>query len=269
MTTFWSQIDFELRNKYYRLYMDDCGGRDQVVRAISQSNWSQYEPPLPTLIARYCQRWQPIFIDIGANTGYYSLLAASVGASHVWAFEPVPEIRDIFKSNVNESALLKKITIISDALGDNIGEFDLFLPNNSHGLIETSASLNRNFRDNHSGIFKVAVSTLDQYFKELIDFDNPQKILMKIDVESLEPQVLKGGELFIKKLQPCIVVEILPGSDVAYFQDFAKNNNYTHFWLNSDNNIAPSGNIIQTSFEHRDHLFIPEWRFDELKEALS
>jgi len=83
-----------------RFWMDSCGGRDQVARQISAQGWRAYEAPLPTLIEAWCSRLQAVFLDIGANTGFYSLLAATSGARHVHAFEPVTEIADVLKANV-------------------------------------------------------------------------------------------------------------------------------------------------------------------------
>ena len=138
-TSFWSQIDIRLGELTTRILMSDCGGKDQVVRAVRKSGWQGYEPPLPLLTVRKSYFEQSVFIDVGANTGYYSLLAAASGASHVWAFEPIPAIRSIFTSNVVASELTQKITISEYAVSDVAGQFEMYLPDAGHGLIETSA----------------------------------------------------------------------------------------------------------------------------------
>ena len=167
--------------------MNDCGGRDQVVNAVNDNGWRGYEPPLPTVIAKICKGWNPVFIDVGANTGYYSLLAAVTGASRVYAFEPVPSIFQIFKSNIAESALDEKITTYDTGIGETEGSFTLYLPLDGHGLIETSASLNKDFRAQHSAQMEVAVTTLDAFGQAEEAGLAGQQVLMKIDVETLEP----------------------------------------------------------------------------------
>ena len=257
MNTFWVQIDVHLDALKSRFYMNDCGGRDQVVHAVNQSGWRGYEPPLPEVIAKLCRGWNPVFIDVGANTGYYSLLAATTGASKVYAFEPVPSIYQIFTGNIRESALQSRITTYDKGIGESTGSFTLYLPEAGHGLIETSASLNKDFRATHSAEFNVEVITLDAFgASEAASLDG-QQVLMKIDVETLEPQVIKGGLQFIAAYRPVIAIEILPGTDVGFFEAFCAEQNYDHIWLRPGNATEVSGTAIETSLQHRDHLLIP------------
>lgn len=269
MNSYWAQVDVELAGQRCRFFMDDCGGRDQVVRAIHRSGWRGYEPPLPLLIARLTRSGPCVFIDVGANTGYYSLLAAAFGARQVWAFEPVPSIRTIFAGNVRESALDATINVSDHALGEEPGRFEMYLPDAGHGLIETSASLNPGFRQTHSGQFQVTVSTLDILFLEQPRRNDGAKVVMKIDVESLEPQVLKGGRRFVETFRPTIVIEILPGTDVGFFEDFARRQNYAHFWLNPNNQLDDTGGRIEVSLVRRDHLFVPREQLQEFAHAMT
>jgi FkbM family methyltransferase len=269
MITYWSQIDVEFSGNRSRFFMLDCEGKDQVVRAVNQYGWKGYEPPLPLLIARQSFYRQSYFIDVGANTGYYSLLAACTGAPKVWAFEPVPAIRHIFESNVLESGLGQKMTISPNAVGENQGQFDMYLPDDSHGLIEASASLNPTFRQNHSGKVEVEVVTLDDYFvkNNLIELGKP--IFIKVDVESLEPQVLKGGDKLLNDYRPTLALELLPGTDIAFFDNFKKNYNYTHYWLNPNNRLDKQEDEINLSLSRRDHLFMPKEQESKFWEAMQ
>lgn len=258
MNTFWVQVDVELDGLSGRFYMNDCGGRDQVVTAVNDNGWRGYEPPLPTVIAKICKGWNPVFIDVGANTGYYSLLAAVTGASRVYAFEPVPSIFQIFKSNIAESALDGKITTYDTGIGETEGSFTLYLPLDGHGLIETSASLNKDFRAQHSAQMEVAVTTLDAFGQAEEAGLAGQQVLMKIDVETLEPEVIRGGGQFIEKYRPVIAIEILPGSDVAFFEKFCAEYRYDHIWLRPEQPLDISAAGIETSLHMRDHLLIPK-----------
>ena len=258
MNTFWVQVDVELDGLSGRFYMNDCGGRDQVVNAVNDNGWRGYEPPLPTVIAKICKGWNPVFIDVGANTGYYSLLAAVTGASRVYAFEPVPSIFQIFKGNIAESALDGKITTYDTGIGETEGSFTLYLPLDGHGLIETSASLNKDFRAQHSAQMEVAVTTLDAFGQAEEAGLAGQQVLMKIDVETLEPEVIRGGGQFIEKYRPVIAIEILPGSDVAFFEKFCAEYRYDHIWLRPEQPLDISAAGIETSLHMRDHLLIPK-----------
>jgi FkbM family methyltransferase len=264
MNTFWVQVDVELEGLKSRFYMNDCGGRDQVVAAVNKGGWRGYEPPLPTLIAKICKGWNPVFVDVGANTGYYSLLAAATGAKRVYAFEPVPSIYQIFKGNIAESALRDKITTYDTGIGETEGSFTLYLPLDGHGLIETSASLNKDFRAQHSAQMEIGVTTLDAFGQLEEAALAGQQVLMKIDVETLEPEVIKGGYQFIERHRPVIAIEILPGSDVAFFEKFCAEQNYDHIWLRPDQPLEVSAHGIETSLHLRDHLLIPHEKADAL-----
>lgn len=257
MNTFWVQVDVNLDELHSRFYMNDCGGRDQVVLAVDARGWKGYEPPLPEVIAKLCRGMQPVFVDVGANTGYYSLLAAAAGARKVYAFEPVPSIYQIFSDNIAESAMQGKIQVFDMGVGEHKGAFTMYLPDAGHGLIETSASLNKDFRSHHSAEFSVAVCTLDDFGQQEAAALEGQHVVMKIDVETLEPEVLKGGRQFIDKHRPVITVEILPGSDLAFFEAFRAQHQYEHVWLRPDTPIALSSGPIEASLTHRDHLLIP------------
>jgi FkbM family methyltransferase len=237
--------------------MNDCEGRDQVVGAINQGGWRSYEPPLPDVISKICNGWKPVFFDIGANTGYYSLLAASAGAKKVYAFEPVPSIYEIFLKNIQESAMSKIIETHQLGVGDVNDCLSLYIPDAGHGLIETSASLNKEFRGHHSAEFKVDVITLDSFSKTIGDKLFDQQILMKIDVETLEPEVIMGGRDFISDFRPVIAIEILPDSNVDFFENFCSNLKYDHIWLRSGHGFEVTHGRILTSLDHRDHLLIP------------
>jgi FkbM family methyltransferase len=273
MSTYWAQIDINLGGRYNRLFMSDCGGKDQVVRAIRQNGWKGYEPPLPLIIAKLCRALNPVFLDVGANTGYYSLLAGCMDAKQVWAFEPVPYIREILKGNVQESGLNQRIEVSPLAVGESAGEFEMYLPDDAHGLIETSASLNPNFRQKHLGKVDVTVTTLDEYFG--VENETGCKILegcpvvMKIDVESLEPQVLKGGARFVSQHRPILALELLPGSDTEFFERFKADNQYEQFWLNPNKQLDKVEGAMELSLSRRDHLFVPREQLGLFAQAMT
>ena len=61
-----------------------------------------------------------VFVDIGANSGYFSVLAAlSVGArGRVFAFEPNPDVRLQLERHVELNAIADRVTISELALSD-------------------------------------------------------------------------------------------------------------------------------------------------------
>jgi FkbM family methyltransferase len=256
------EIPYDFASSEARICMDDCGGRDQVVRHVMASGWRSYESPLPLVLARLIQAGQRlgnvVFLDIGANTGFYSILAAITGAFEVRAYEPVPFIVDILKRNVEASLGVhqEQLHVHALALSNQSGSATIYMPDQGHGLVETSASLNPEFREHQSGCFEIPCQTLDAH---LVDWPLPQQpvVLIKLDVETLEPQVLQGAEQMIRNHRPWIVCEILPGSDFNFYSQWMNGMGYQHYDLQPPNQVLPTTKI-SASLSSRDHLFLPE-----------
>ena len=217
------------------------------------------------MISKASRKPNTIFLDIGANTGFYSLVSSLSGAIEVRAFEPVPYIAEIIQTNLglNREAS-NQIEFHQVAISNYNGEATIYMPEDNHGLIETSASLNRKFRQSHSREFKVACQTLDKHL-ESHPLKESQQLVIKIDVESLEPEVLSGSQATINNQRPLIFVEILPQTNYSFFYEWAYKNQYSHAILCPPNQINPT-RIIEGSLTLRDHLFYPEER--PLKEWL-
>lgn len=248
-----AQADLEFDDAHGRFWMDTCGGRDQVAMTLLQQGWAAYEPPLPALVASWCHALRPVFIDVGANTGFYSLLALAAGADHVHAFEPVAEIAEVLAENAAMSELAADLTLHRCALGAEEGESDLYFPRASHDLVETSASLNPAFRGDHEEVRLVPVARLDGVPGPGLPKGTP--VLLKLDVESHEPAVLAGAVALLRTARPAVVCEMLPGVDLDFYRRFFREHGYGHYALTSGKPVAAQEMVL--SMVHRDHLFLP------------
>lgn len=251
----WLQVDVP---GPARFWMDSCAGRDQVAMSAWQHGWAAYEAPLPSLMARWCAALHPVVVDVGANTGFYSLLALATGATHVHAFEPVREIADVLRVNAQMSELTAHLDVYDMALGDAQAVLDLHFPDASHGLMETSASLNKAFRTRHAGARQVPVQRLDAVLTPDVLWRGVAPhapVLVKIDVETHEPAVLQGASAWWQTVRPALVCEVLPGCDVAFFEAFAQAHGYVHYALGASGVVATER--VTPSDTHRDHLFLP------------
>jgi FkbM family methyltransferase len=127
------------------------------------------------------------FIDIGANKGDFSLLAAKLvgGDGKVLAFEPEPENCKWIEKSIQINGY-KNIMLYEIALSDQNGEAKLFMSTLSglHSLIP-----DLEYRDR--GAIDVKIRTLDAFLKET-GFAHPFDVI-KIDVEGAELQVLHGA----------------------------------------------------------------------------
>lgn len=238
--------------------MAACGGRDQVVKELIHKGWLAYESPLPKLLSILVRSHKISFLDVGANTGYYTLLAAALGSEEVRSYEPVPQICEIIRCNIFHTFNLHQhpISVYPIALSNLDGEDQLFVPDPSHGLIETSSSLNSSFKKSHAYSLRIIKSTLDTHIRENPLNDNTV-VVIKIDVESHEPEVLEGASSLIDNRRPIVIAEILPGFRPEWFENWANQYNYDHYILDSCKGAIKS-NQVRASAVQRDHLFVPQ-----------
>ena len=142
-----------------------------------------FEPKETTLV-KETLRPGMTFLDVGANFGYFTLLAASrVGAGgRVVAVEPSPLAAGRLKQNV-EANSLRQVSVHQMGLSAESGTLDLYISPADFHSPTMSAS---------SGGEPVSVPVrrlddcLDEWGVERVD-------LMKMDVEGHEPFVLRGA----------------------------------------------------------------------------
>jgi FkbM family methyltransferase len=125
------------------------------------------------------------FVDVGANIGYYTALAASlVGAGgRVFAFEPSPYAAQRLNVLKKENSL-SNVTVFESGVSDTIGETTLHLQRGSSNHSPTMVPI-----PNCEAV-TVPLTTLDRFAREngLSQID-----LLKVDVEGYEHHVLRGA----------------------------------------------------------------------------
>ena len=123
-----------------------------------------------------------VFIDVGANVGYYSLHIAHNTECRVIAIEPNPKLVKRLKHNATFNGLQDKIEIWKVALGDHSGIARLYL-----GITDLGSSSIIN--PERAGAF------IDVKIRPLIDLLTSNAVsridALKIDVEGVEDKVLK------------------------------------------------------------------------------
>lgn len=158
----------------------------------------------PNLTAWIQERLKPgdVFIDVGANIGYFSLLASGlVGEGAVVAIEPAPAIHEALKRNIQRNCRTNIRTLAVAASADR-GRVNLY-----HGPDSNSGETSMLKRT--SAFECVETAPLD----ELLSADEIARArVMKIDVEGAEHLVIRGMANMLQKVRPDfeLVVEITP-----------------------------------------------------------
>lgn len=151
---------------------------------IGAAKTGGYEPHLWRALLPHITEFTTA-IDAGAHVGFYTAKMVPL-FRNVWAFEPAPANYACLIRNVPEAKAIRV------ALGNEQGKLRMRLPNVKN-----------------SGSWEAGEGDLIAPVMRLNDYPIPGPVgLLKIDVQGMEVDVLKGGEAMIRRDKPVIVVEV-------------------------------------------------------------
>lgn len=247
--------------------MHSVGGRDQVARALAADGWNGFERPLPSAVVALVRRWPGVLFDVGANTGLYSLIATAADESvRAIAFEPVPEIISLLRANLALNEGGGRIIVDDVAIGDRSGSATLHLPPPQRdGTIETSASLEADFKPEIDRTFEVRTSTLDDAWRR---HGRPFVTMVKVDVEGSEARVLAGARQLIDACRPVISVEVLERVDHVRLDAIRASIGYVVVLLKGEEALVGRPGVAADPAAPN-QLLVPPERLDAVIEALD
>jgi len=172
-----------------------------VQRFIRRQGLGAYERSTAATVLALCELHDPgfVFFDIGANMGLYGALAGSMFAPRmVHAFEPAPTAAAVAGRIMAKNRLSAEV--FEMAVSDETGSAALHLS----PVSDASNSLVEGFRDTTDQV-EVATIRLDDHVART----GLSPDIIKIDVETHEPAVLRGARATIESSRPAIVIEVL------------------------------------------------------------
>lgn len=202
--TFWGE---QGRFSFKRSWIDINGlsPDDHIARQIAK-NGSFYESEL----LEYLNIRIPhggIYIDVGANIGNHSVFFGKFLADMVLCFEPSDQLRPILERNLTVNHV-RDYRIYGCALGASEKKGRLIIPQASalNAGMTRVEEISADTRAEADGL--VEIRALDGIMAELCrdGVDLPVR-LIKIDVEGMELEVLKGAAQVLRQHQPQLVVE--------------------------------------------------------------
>jgi FkbM family methyltransferase len=152
---------------------------------IQRQIWLGCYDPCGTVVIRRLLKQGSIFVDVGANVGYFTALAASIVGTtgRVLSFEPSPYAFCRLSRAVPRQT--RSVTALNIGLSDHDGELKLFVPPRSYGNHDPSVV---EYCDGMSPIV-VPVRRLGALLRDMrigcVD-------VLKVDVEGHEPEVFAG-----------------------------------------------------------------------------
>jgi FkbM family methyltransferase len=169
---------------------------------LSSGTW---EPEETRLFRSKCRTGDTV-IDVGANIGWYTIIASKLVGKNgsVIAFEPDPENYEFLKRNILANEC-DNVILEPKALSNVNGTLTLYLDDENKGKHSIVF-------DQKGGAIQIEAIKLDDYLENRLK----QVDFVKIDVEGAEPMVLEGMKRTIAS-HPSIrlVVEFSPERVVA------------------------------------------------------
>jgi FkbM family methyltransferase len=192
--------------------------------------------PYETFVFRQLVRPGMVVVDIGANIGYYSVIAAKhVGEKGaVYAFEPEPSSRSFLEKNVRENACAN-VRISDHAIAETRGTARLNISKRNKGN-HSIMSLKMRVKEFSTSI-PVPTISLDE-FRRLHHLTSVD--LIKVDVEGAEELVLRGMEETLRQPTLTLCIEFFPeilrdaGSDPVKFLERIASYGFSITVMNSE-----------------------------------
>lgn len=196
-----------------------------------------------------------IVLDIGANTGAFTLLAcAATEQSRIIAFEPVSDIRALLMNNVSINGWNTRCSIRHEAVSNSTGTAKIHIP--VCDFVPTTARLSeQGFVRSASTSIDVPMITIDS----LLSSSDAQLVdLVKIDVEGCEDRVLEGMTNILTTSKPAIIVECNADGPCAAVEHILKNFHYTFFHLTDKGKIPMSSIVPDKTGVYRNFLCVAQ-----------
>jgi FkbM family methyltransferase len=147
-----------------------------------------------------------IILDIGANSGLFSLVAAKANpTAKIMAFDILPEAYHILIDNLILNNLLEKVEVNLTGIGKADGVF--YAPfNNILTEMPSSLSLDGNIKYDDQLKVQIPITSLD---KICLPWFGEKSMCIKIDVEGTENDIFSHGLKTLEVIKPDIICEVL------------------------------------------------------------
>jgi FkbM family methyltransferase len=185
-----------------------------------------------------------VIVDVGAHIGLYAFAASAVNpGALVFGFEPLPSAFAIFEANCTAND--GRVRPVRAAVGNRDGFADLYFGDDGD-----VASLGRpDGRTRTCVPIRSLRSFLGEQGVERVD-------LLKIDVETFEPDVLAGLGDLLHRCRPAMLVEVLH-DDVGAALERLCPADYVFFHIDERRGPVRAERVARVNHESRNYLLRP------------
>ncbi len=171
---------------------------DRIVSYLIFTNkeWEPYE----TFILKSFLKENSVFIDIGSNLGYYTLLAGSIAKNgQVFSFEPDTQNFELLEKNIMANNLTN-IQTYPYAVSNENAFVDIFSGGANKGNVRLFKDDLEGYMEEHQSNKLVKCVTLDEI---LDDSSNPD--IIKMDIQGGEMLALQGMKKIINNTNELVL----------------------------------------------------------------
>jgi len=191
-----------------------------------------------------------IIFDIGANTGIYSMIAKAVNPNaEVHAFEPFESIykKMVYNAGINDFQINTNCKAVSNYTGDGV----LYTEDADFAY---SVTVNKNLWVKDREPIKLDIKTIT--LKKYIEDNNITCIdLMKIDVETHEPEVMEGFVPYLRQFKPILLIEILNEEIAQKLNNYFDPKAYCFYNIDEQKGIRKTAMLLKSDFYN--YLIVP------------
>lgn len=182
---------------------DEAGGVISMVNMLGRYDYNNMHF-VQSILSRAPS---PVFFDVGANIGAYTLIASEIQGSQVVSFEPIPAAFAKLERNVRLNGR-ERVTLLPVAVGRERGDLRM--------TCDRASVLNRVVADGDAAerTMVVVVETLDAVSAQL----GLAPTIIKIDVEGHEPAVIEGASACLDAAQACLIENGDRGGIVSFLR---------------------------------------------------
>lgn len=187
----------------YSLDLDPADASDNFIYEHLK-NGQAYEPDVTWMFLRTLTQ-EDIVVDVGANVGYFTVLAAKLVGSHghVFAFEPDPYNIRKLRHNLKINDCEGNVTVIEKAVWSTCEERLFYFNDDTHSssaLMDPAEFIwHIKTRENRNKAVMLTTTLDAEVGSEAVK-------LVKIDTEGAEQRILEGAQLLLSHRHPPFVV---------------------------------------------------------------
>lgn len=203
-------VQFNYSNKLVKFHLPH---RDDHIQKIIKNSLSFYELEMLEDIRSRTTQGGAI-IDIGANIGNHTIyFAMFCKAEKIYAFEPQESIFKVLNENIKENKVKDKVKTFNVGLGSKKSHASL-------GTVDPRNTGTTKLKEDEHGA--VEILPLD----EVLTNEHGKISTIKIDVEGMEIEVLRGASKVLKEHKPLIYAEAGTDAEFRQLNEFLRSFNY-------------------------------------------